>query len=244
MVMLALALGCESEKSWFEESDYLLESIEGRELAPGSRIELRFYGRELSAYAGCEGMSAAYWRADGAIVVGDEVADSDFSVSCGIAVDDQEEWMKRFLNETPSYEIDGPRLTLTDDVVTIVLLDEEVADPDRPLVGPTWEIEGIVDSGLVMGVEHGEGTITFGAGVQRVIDGPCASGAADYVADDALLIFEQVAIDPPVCPGDEVGQSIDAHLRELLVEGPLSFEIDTSRLTIGGAELGLVLRTD
>lgn len=241
MVVLALGLACEPEHSWFEQSAYQLESIEGRDLAPGSRIEFQFSARELSAFAGCKGMYAGYWRADGAIVV-DEVYQNDLGVGCETAQHEQEEWMKSFLDDNPSYELDGPRLTLTDDVVTIVLLDEELADPDRPLVGPTWEIEGLVDAGVVRGVA--QGTMSFGADGRLAIDGPCASGTADYVADGALLILEQVAIDPPECRGDELGQSFDAHLRELLVEGPLTFEIDAARLTIGGRDLGLMLTTD
>jgi heat shock protein HslJ len=242
IVMLAFALGCDSNQSWFEEKAYLLESMEGREVAAGARIRLHFYGREFSAYGGCQGMSAEYWCANGKVFVGDEHAESDIGVSCGDARNEQSEWMKSFMRATPAYEVDGPRLILSDDDVTIVLLDEEIADPDRPLVGTVWAIDGLVANGVVRGVEGG--TLTFGADGRLAIEGPCAAGAADYAADEHFVMLEDVAIDPPQCPGDELGQAFDEHLREFLVAGPLVWEVDDTRLVLGDSDLGLSARSE
>lgn len=61
-------------------------------------------------------------------------------------------------------------------------------------------------------------------------------------ARSALLNLGHVAIEPPLCP--EAERIVDEHLRELLVDGPLSYEIDRGRLTIGRGDIGLMLRTD
>jgi hypothetical protein len=124
----------------------------------------------------------------------------------------------------------------------MVLLDEEIANPDRPLVGTVWAIDGLVANGLVMGVEGGK--LTFGADGRLAIEGPCAAGAADYVAEEHVVTLDDVAIDPPQCPGDELGQAFDEHLREFLVAGPVVWEIDDTRLVLGDRDLGLSLRSE
>jgi heat shock protein HslJ len=242
IVMLAFALGCDSNQSWLEEKAYLLESMEGREVAAGARIRLHFYGREFSAYGGCQGMSAEYWCANGKVFVGDEHAESDIGVSCGDARNEQSDWLKGFMRATPAYEVDGSRLILSDDDVTMVLLDEEIAEPDRPLVGTVWAIDGLVANGFVRGAS--EGALTFGTDGKLVIDGPCATGAADYVAEGSFVIFEGVAIDPAQCPDDELRRAVDEHLRELFAGGPLAWQIDATRLVLGDSDFGLVLRSE
>jgi hypothetical protein len=44
----------------------------------------------------------------------------------------QEQWFAELIVSSPDYEIDEPRLVVSDDEVTLVLIDREIADPDRP----------------------------------------------------------------------------------------------------------------
>lgn len=241
------AAGCSDESVTFGEREFVSESIEGRTLIPDTRVFVEFDdvdGRShMSASAGCNYTSGTYELSGGKLLFGSHGISEK---GCGGLGDHsaQDAWLVAFL-EDPSYELDEPRLVLDDGTVTLVLLDREVADPDRSLQGRVWRVSGLVENGFVL---------VFGSDVPRSIeldeDGdlavvtPCAEGHASYGVDGATVEIADAIIAPAVCPDEEFAAEIDSHMREVLADGSVAYEIDAGRLTLMRGDIGLTLSTD
>jgi heat shock protein HslJ len=243
LVVLAFALGCDSEAQdeWFPASSYLMESID-REWYRGLRLEFT-EDREIHASAGCNTLFGHYRLSGGELVVPPYFGRNDFSCRPSQLMS-QERWMEEFLYSAPTYEVDGPELILSDTVVTIVLVDETVADLDRPLVGSRWWIQATwSESSVEVWDQLNTGAITFDADGRVEIEGPCAWGSANYVTDGDSLAFADVAIDPSQCEDHSAAGFVDEHVRVLLGMGALTYAIDGAELLLHDGDLGLVLRT-
>lgn len=157
-------VGCEQEDvEYLGEREFVSESIVGASLIPGTRVSLWFRdGGELSAAAGCNGMSGGYHLADGELVAGPlSMTEKGCSIPGGNP-HDQDDWLAEFLMSRPSYTLEEPRLVLDDGSVRLTLLDREVAEPDRSLQGRVWTVTGLVRDGLVL-----VGAIGAGASLRR-----------------------------------------------------------------------------
>lgn len=239
-----VAAACAVDDTRFAESSFLSESVVGRMLVEGTHVHLAFDGGyKLEVSAGCSAMWGDYRLADGALVIDGQLGRT--VMACDDLRLGQDEWLELFLRASPSYSLDAPRLTLFDESVTMVLLDEEVADPDRPLAGRTWVVEDIIQEGTVTPVVVDDpGSLAFDDDGGLSITTPCATGSATYSIVDGWLELEDVAIAEGTCPDDELAVMVDAHMRALLVDGSLDQEIDATRLTIEHRDLGLTLTTD
>ena len=71
------------------------------------------------------------------------------------ALMDQDTWLSAVLTSRPTVALDGDTLTLTADGAVITFVDREVADPDRPLEGTTWNVEGLVSNDAVSSIPAG-----------------------------------------------------------------------------------------
>jgi heat shock protein HslJ len=240
-------VGCERDDGTFGARVFLSESIEGRSLIPGTRVGLRFFDDgAVIASAGCNSMSGdSHHLADGELVV-DSLGITEKGCS-GPAGDyhAQDEWLLEFLLSRPSYTLDVPRLVLDDGTVTLVLLDREVADPDRPLQGRVWRVSGIIDGGFgIVFATDDPSALEFGDDGRVTIVTPCATGSAGYRVDGATIELTDGAIAMPACDAGEFSPVIDEHMRNVLADGALDHEIDASRLTLMRGDIGLMLRTE
>jgi hypothetical protein len=85
----------------------------------------------------------------------------------------QENWFAAFLEADPYYELDEPRLTLSDDEVTLVMIDRAIPEPDRPLRRTRWIVSAYMRDGEAFGAliddvyaRHGRiDGVVHGAGV-------------------------------------------------------------------------------
>lgn len=115
---------------------YLSTDIDGAVLVPGTQVRLTFKDGNLNAQGGCNIMGGTY-SIDGNRLRTTQTFMTE--MACDEPLQAQDEWLSRFLGDL-TYTLVGDSLTLTDGTVSLTLLDEEVATPDRPL-GITADIE-------------------------------------------------------------------------------------------------------
>jgi heat shock protein HslJ len=164
---------------------------------------------------------------------------------CGDGYHEQDEWLMAFLEASPSYVVEEPRLTLSDDITTIVMLDREVADPDRPLQGRTWSVDGLIDgAGVGFATTPQSSTLEFADDGTFSIVTPCAPGNGSYSVEGSSIALSGVAIEEVACPDDEFAVRYDEHMREVLVDGILEHDIEASRMTLMRGDIGLWLTTE
>jgi heat shock protein HslJ len=117
------------------------------------------------------------------------------------------------------------------------------APPPRPLEGPTWRLEGIVDGDAVSSVPAGTGaTLEFGDGQVLLRVENCNQGGGDVVIDQSTLAVGPLRMTLRAC--EQHPAEVEAAVTGVLT-GRITYEIDADVLTLthpGGR--GLVLRAD
>lgn len=133
------------------------EAGETRALVDGTAISLRFDDGQLGASLGCNMLGARYELDGDRLVVGEL---SSTEMGCDPERHAQDEWFADLLGSEPTLVVDGDVLTLTSGETVVRLVDRRVAEPDRALVGTTWEVDGFADgqepedSAMSMAVEQ------------------------------------------------------------------------------------------
>lgn len=127
---------------------------EPRPLVEGTEIRLRFDDDQLSASLGCNQLAGSF-RIDGTRLVVDGLSSTE--MGCDPALHEQDQWFADFLTSGVQLLTSGDELVINDGYTAIVLRDAEVAEPDLPLLGTTWEVEGFAD-----GQDPGDSAMTFG----------------------------------------------------------------------------------
>ncbi|MEO7230891.1 MAG: META domain-containing protein, partial [Candidatus Limnocylindrales bacterium] len=130
---------------------FLSTRVDGPALVAGSVIRLAFEGGNISVHAGCNSMSGTYSIDGDRLEVG---ALATTEMACEPALMEQDRWVAGLLSAA-TISLSGDALTLASSGVRLSLLDREVADPDRPLIGTSWLLDGIVAGGAVSSVAAG-----------------------------------------------------------------------------------------
>ena len=118
-----------------------------RDLVAGTRIQLTFRATELGASAGCNSIGGPF-TIDGTTLVAESFGMTE--MGCDPERHAQDDFVAGFLSSRPTITLDGDRLVLTSDSVTIEFLDREVADPDRSVTGTRWTITGFIQGHVAM----------------------------------------------------------------------------------------------
>ncbi len=219
--------------------EFLSTDVTGHRLVAGSQIRLNFDGDRLGANAGCNQLGGT-WSIDGdALAVPDDMVMTEMACDPP-ALMDQDTWLASFLTSRPAVTLDGDTLTLTRGEVTIALLDREVADPDRPLEGTRWVVDGLVSADAVSSVPSDirVPTMQFDGG-QVSVDTGCNAGSGEYEATTAEITFGPLVTTRIGC--DEPAASVEAHVVGVL-HGTVTYEIEAGSLTLTNGDTGLVLR--
>jgi heat shock protein HslJ len=244
----ALVLGaCGSDSSSGDSPDldgreFLSTSVEGHDLVPGTDIRIAFTDGSLSANAGCNTMGGDYSLDGNMLEVGPMFSTE---MGCEPPLMDQDTWLADFLTSGPAVSLDGDELMLGgNDGTTINMLDRESADPDRPIEGTVWVVDGIVANEAVSTVPGGTtASITITDGTAAVETG-CNAGSTSVEITDTTLTFSPMAVTMMACPPDET-ELQDAVLAVL--DGEVTYEIEADRLSIRRTtpqgEIGLDLRS-
>jgi heat shock protein HslJ len=158
------------------------------------------------------------------------------------ALMDQDTWFSALLTSKPTVSVEGDELTIAaTDGTVVTFLDQSVANPDVPLEGTTWSVEGLVSDEAVSSIPAGGrvpsvlldgGTVT--------VDTGCNTGSGTYEIDGTEITFGPIATTRMACT-DPAGSATEATVLATL-SGTARYEIqaDVLRLTNGSA--GLFLR--
>ena len=205
-------------------------------LVAGTRIRLTFDAGRLSANAGCNTISGNY-TIDGNRLVFSGVGMTE--MGCQPALMAQDSWLAAFLGAGPTFALDGNSLALTSGTTVVTLLDREVAEPDQPLVGPTWSLSTIITGDTASSVPVGiSAWLTFAADGTFAMNDGCNSGGGTYVLDGDTIRFADIVTTKMACarPADQVAQ---AFLTVIGSQGAITFAIDANSLTLTAGAAGL-----
>lgn len=216
-----------------EGRTFLSQAVTGRTLVPDTEIRLTFNDGHLGATAGCNSLGAPY-SLDGDTLVIDEGM-SMTEIGCDPARHDQDTWLADFLTSKPTILLAGSELTLRDGTTAIELLDRELADPDRELVGTTWLVDSIITGEAVSSVPpEGHVTLEFPDDQSFLATArDCTSAAGPVQIGSDTLTFEDFGVDAIGCssPWEETLQ--------VLQQGRTTYDIEAGRLTIQAGENGI-----
>lgn len=227
--------GAPGARTGLDGRTFLSTAIDGRVLVGGSQVRLTFQGGSVSASAGCNSMSGPY-ALDGASLVARSLATTE--MGCDPALMAQDAWLADLLSGS-TIALDGDTLTLARGGVRVTLVDRVVADPDRPLIGTRWILDGIASAGAVSSVPVGvTAAVTFSDG--RVdVDAGCNSGGGAVKVSGARIDFGPIGLTKMACeaPAMAVERAVVA-----VLAGTATYAIEAGRLTVTNGAGGLIFR--
>ena len=218
-----------------EGRTFLSTAIDGRALVAGSRVRLAFAAGRIGASAGCNSMGGTY-AIDGDLLVAGQLATTE--MACDPALMEQDQWLAGLLGGA-TIALQGDVLTLAADGVRLTLLDREVADPDRPLTGTRWIVDGLVEGEAVASVPAGVvAALTFSP--DRVaVEAGCNQGAGAVAITDETLAFGPIGLTKMACPADAM--AVEQAVTDVL-RGQVAWAIEADALTLRAGGVGLLLR--
>jgi heat shock protein HslJ len=211
------------------------------QLADGTRISLRFWDARLSAQAGCNTLGGNARLNDDVIDVDGGLAMTE--MGCAPPLSRQDEWLAGLLSGGPVASLDGDRLTLTSGDTVVEFLNEETADPDRPLTGTTWTLETMGGTGADASVSSipgdVESTLTIDDSGQVSIHPGCNTGGGDATVGDGVIDFGPIALTRMACMGPAM--DVESFVMQV-VDGEVRYSIDADTLTLTNGDSMLVYR--
>jgi heat shock protein HslJ len=200
-------------------------------------VRVTFRDGQVSAQAECNTLGGGAVIEDGLLVV-TEMGGTE--MGCDAERLAYDEFLAGFLTSSPTITLDGDTLTLVSGDDTLVLVDREVADPDRPLVATEWTVDGIVTGDAVSSVPSGvTATMRF---TEFRVEGSsgCNSFSADLTIAAGAIEMGEIVTTDVACADDAMG--VEGAVYATL-SGSVSYEIDASTLRLTGpGGHGLMLR--
>src|SRR4051794_19084083 len=180
------------------DASFVSSAVEGFTLVPETQVRLTFDGDNLSAQGGCNTLGGT-WSIEGDVLVVPPMVHTIMACEPSTLMD-QETWLDAVLTSRPTVAVDGDTLTITADGATVTLMDEEVADPDRPLEGTTWTAESLIGAQAVSSIPPGvpPSTLTFDAG-SVAVDTGCNTGRGSYTVVGGTVMFGPIATTRMAC---------------------------------------------
>lgn len=192
--------GASLDQAMLDGTSYASTSVEGRELVPGSTIDMSFDGDSMSVWAGCNNLFGAFEVDDTTLAWSTEPAAT--MMACEPALADQDQWLTDLLTSGVTATGGGDTLTLEGDGVTIELASAPAEDLDG-LLGRTWTVFGTVSDGAVsrLPVDTRRPRLDVaGDGLARVFTG-CRSGRTTVSVDGTTVAFANTTVQRGQCTG-------------------------------------------
>jgi heat shock protein HslJ len=203
-------------------------------------VRVTFRDGEITARSECNTLLGTASIDDGVLVVTDV---GSTEMGCDAELHAYDEWLADFLSSSPAIALDGATLTLTGATDSLMLTDREVADPDRPLVGTRWVVDGIVTGDAVasMPAGAGEAWLTFAEAQVEGATG-CNSFTGDVTIDGDRIEIGPITTTDVAC--DPATMSVEEGMYAAL-DGDVTAEIVASTLWLRGPDgHGLMLLAD
>jgi heat shock protein HslJ len=221
---------------------FLLQSAEGFTPVEGTSVRLSFEATTLGISGGCNSQFGSYSMCDGRLCVSEL---SRTEIGCEPGLDEQDTWLSDFFLGSPLVTQTGARLTLESPDATLSFLDREVADPDRPLVGPTWQVDTIIRGN---GASAAGSTVSSSPTIEFRTDGEynvftgCNSGGGTYTAGNGSVSLSGATYTERGC-GLSLA-TVEEHIVQVLAAGTVVYEIEARRLTLTREDVGLSATAD
>lgn len=215
---------------------FLSQSATGITVAPGAALRIEFRDGQVSFSGGCNGHSGAATFDGDQLTVGPMMATM---MACNQPLMEQDATVAALLNAGVTVQLDGDNLALTGaDGARIELLDRVVADPDRPIEGTTWVVNGVIsDESVSSGWGEAEATITIVDG-QAQVNAGCNRGMASATVGEGTITFGPLALTKMMC--DEDATRLEAAVVAVL-QGEVTFDVEAGNLTLMNGTNGLML---
>ncbi len=230
---------------------------EPRPLVAGSQIRVTFSADTVTATAGCNTLGGAAALEDGVLVVPEPLSTTEMACEPAELMD-QDRWLAELLTSRPGVTLTDESLTLRSGATVVRLADRTVVDPDRPVVGTLWRLDGLVsgagDDGTMSSIPEGvtstlritdQGRLQLrpgcntGMGSVEVAEG---AGAVpeQWATSHGMLTFGPIGLTMMACPPPQmaVEQAVTA-----VLQGEVRYEIAGAGMRLygtGGDPAGLV----
>lgn len=198
---------------------------------PGTHVTLTFGQGRLQAGAGCNQISGSVTLDKGRVTLRDA---QQTLMGCSSELQAQDAWLTRFLNNRPRWRMESGNLVLSDGGTELTLTDHSTADPDRPLQGTRWVVEGIVDGSSEFSVPKEPVAylqIADGGRVEGSTGCRGLQGNARLHAGRGTVTFS-VAVDSRPCRREL--RRLDAAVTSVL-RGQVDYRIEADRLLLSGS---------
>jgi heat shock protein HslJ len=224
-------------------STAVTESGVPRPLVEGSRIRIAFNKGQVHADAGCNQLSGPY-TVDGSALVVNELAMTEMACQPSERMD-QDTWLGALLSSRPTINVRGDTLVIANNTSEVTMVDREVADPDRALVGPRWRVESLIAGDAVSSTPgDAEAHVTFSADGRVTGSTGCNQFGGVYAATAGSITFSQIFTTKKACFG---GANLLESAVTVLFDGrPVPYRIDADQMTLtyangtGGLQLRAV----
>ena len=207
-------------------------------LVAGTRISLRFSAADLGANAGCNSLGGTYRIDVGKLQY---EPGGQTLMGCEPGLEAQDAWLVGFLSSDPMIVLSGNELLLTNGATSIRLLDREVAEPDLNIVGPTWNVESIIDGDTVSSLPEGTAaSLVFKSDGSVEVDAGCNRGSGTWRLEGAGIRVESLILTKMACQGP--GAQLEGAVLAVLSAEAIQAQIESNVLTLMGGNAGLQLR--
>jgi heat shock protein HslJ len=220
---------------------YLLDSATRFTPVTGTQVQIQFSDTEFGLHAGCNSLGGDYSFCDGKLCI---ASFGTTDIGCQPDLQTQDTWLADFFTSKPELLRDGDQLTVKSSAATLLFLDREVANPDRPLTGRTWTVDTFISGGSASNRNLSMNpTLTFNDDGTFAVFSGCNNGSGMWTRDAAELTLSAVSSTERGCV-DEGLAAAEADVQAVIKDGVLEVTIDAARLTLMRGDIGLAATTE
>lgn len=214
---------------------FIATSVTGPEPVPQSRVSIEF-GDDgaVSLSAGCNITMGGDPHWTGTHLALTSVGWTE--AGCAPAYSDEQKWWGDLMQAGVDLRLDGDVLTLTAADTTVTMTDRRVVDPDRPLQGTDWVIQGFFDTrtwsgtGIAATLHISDGRIDFFDGL-NTYSGPHGPNAHVIIGADSVQVSGDFTASGAGCQAG-AGCSVDMSV----LTHDFDYRITADGLTVTGSD--------
>lgn len=211
---------------------FVATALHGEEPVAGAPVGVAFEQGRVVVETGCNGLSGRFAVQDGRLRALDLL---QTQMGCEPPLMRQEAWLRTFVEAGPRIALDGRRLTLSDDAVTIELSEAARAAGPPPIAGTRWTLTTIANGGadgtassLPAGVRAP--TLTIGRdGAVELFAGCNHGGGTAEIREDGFVDFGPLRLTRMACEPEAM--QVEAAVTAIL-DGSVAAGFEGSNLSL------------